>query len=106
LKAKALTRQHNNVATMEQTYEKAARRRRSLLSQLTPEMIQHWRSTAAFPDASKKLTLLGGHPRSGTTLLEKILGAHPSIRAFDESDAFVVEIGDRLFPADPFPPLT
>jgi hypothetical protein len=41
-----------------------------------------------------------------TTLLEQILAAHPSVRAFDESDAFVVEIGDRLFAADPFPPLT
>jgi hypothetical protein len=38
--------------------------------------------------------------------LEQILGAHPSVTAFDESDAFVVEIGDKLFPADPFPPLT
>jgi hypothetical protein len=62
--------------------------------------------SAQVPDNSRKLALLGGHPRSGTTLLEQILGAHPSVRAFDESDAFVVEIGDRLFPADPFPPLT
>ncbi|HEX4119685.1 MAG TPA: sulfotransferase [Verrucomicrobiae bacterium] len=105
LKAKALTRQHNNVAALEQTYDKSARRRRSLLAQLTPEMIRRWRDNTA-PPLSKKLTLLGGHPRSGTTLLEQILAAHPSVAAFDESDAFVVEIGDRLFPADPFPPLT
>jgi hypothetical protein len=106
LQAKALTRQQTNIATLEQTYQKAARRRRSLLAQLTPEMIRRWRSSAPAPAASKKLVLLGGHPRSGTTLLEQILGAHPSVAAFDESDAFVVEIGDRLFPADPFPPLT
>lgn len=106
LKAKALMRQHNNIAALEQTYQKAAHRRRSLLAQLTPEMIRRWRLNAPAPASSKKLALLGGHPRSGTTLLEQILGAHPSITAFDESDAFVVEIGDRLFPADPFPPLT
>jgi tetratricopeptide (TPR) repeat protein len=106
LKAKALTRQHNNVAALEQTYQKAARRRRSLLAQLTPEMIRRWRLNAPAPATSRKLALLGGHPRSGTTLLEQILAAHPFITAFDESDAFVVEIGDRLFPADPFPPLT
>jgi tetratricopeptide (TPR) repeat protein len=106
LKAKALTRQHNNVAALEQTYDKAARRRRSLQSQLTPEMVRRWRSIARDRDDAKKLTLLGGHPRSGTTLLEQILAAHPSVRAFDESDAFVVEIGDKLFAADPFPPLT
>jgi hypothetical protein len=106
LKAKALTRQHNNIAALEQTYQKAAHRRRSLLAQLTPEMMRRWRLNVPAPAISKKLALLGGHPRSGTTLLEQILGAHPSITAFDESDAFVVEIGDRLFPADPFPPLT
>jgi tetratricopeptide (TPR) repeat protein len=106
LKAKALMRQHNNIAAPEQIYDKAARRRRSLLAQLTPEMIRRWRANAPAPGNPRKLALLGGHPRSGTTLLEQILGAHPSIAAFDESDAFVVEIGDRLFPADPFPPLT
>jgi tetratricopeptide (TPR) repeat protein len=106
VKAKALARQQNNVAALEQTYQKAARRRRSFLAQLTPEMIRRWRSAASAPDGSKKLALLGGHPRSGTTLLEQILGAHPSIAAFDESDAFVVEIGDRLFAADPYPPLS
>ncbi len=105
LKAKALTRQHNNVAALEQTYDKAARRRRSLNSQLTPEMIRRWKSTAGAGN-SRTLALLGGHPRSGTNLLEQILSAHPSIRAFDETDSFVVEIGDRLFIADPFPPLT
>ncbi|HUD49674.1 MAG TPA: sulfotransferase [Candidatus Baltobacteraceae bacterium] len=106
LKAKALTRQHNNVPALEQTYEKAARRRRSLLAGLTPDMIRRWRSNVPASASPRKLALLGGHPRSGTTLLEQILGANPSIAAFDESDAFVVEIGDRLFPADPFPPLT
>ena len=29
-------------------------------------------------------TFLGGHPRSGTTLLEQILGAHPDVAGFDE----------------------
>jgi tetratricopeptide (TPR) repeat protein len=105
LKAKSLTRQHNKVEALEQTYDKAARRRRSLLAQLMPEMIRRWRATAASP-VTEKLALLGGHPRSGTTLLEQILAAHPSVAAFDESDAFVVEIGDKLFAADPFPPLT
>jgi tetratricopeptide (TPR) repeat protein len=106
LKAKALMRQHNNVAALEATYQKAARRRRSLLAQLTPEMLRRWRVSAQVSNNTGKLALLGGHPRSGTTLLEQILDAHPSIRAFDESDAFVVEVGDRLFSADPFPPLT
>jgi tetratricopeptide (TPR) repeat protein len=106
LKSKTLARQQSNAAALEQAYQKIARRRRSLLAQLKTEMILGWRFKASTPAAPKKLVLLGGHPRSGTTLLEQILGAHPSIVAFDESDAFVVEIGDRLFTADPFPPLT
>jgi Tfp pilus assembly protein PilF len=35
------------------------------------------------------LAFLGGHPRSGTTLLEKILDAHPEVAALDEPMAFL-----------------
>ena len=35
-----------------------------------------------------QLAFLGGSIRSGTTLLEKIIGAHPSIVGYDESRAF------------------
>jgi tetratricopeptide (TPR) repeat protein len=35
------------------------------------------------------LAFLGGHPRSGTTLLEQILDAHPGVAALDEPEAFL-----------------
>jgi tetratricopeptide (TPR) repeat protein len=35
------------------------------------------------------LAFLGGHPRSGTTLLEQVLDAHPSVAALDEPLAFL-----------------
>jgi tetratricopeptide (TPR) repeat protein len=35
------------------------------------------------------LAFLGGHPRSGTTLLEQILDAHPGVAALDEPAAFL-----------------
>jgi len=38
--------------------------------------------------AAAPLAFLGGHARSGTTLLEKILDAHPAVAAYDESLAF------------------
>jgi hypothetical protein len=42
----------------------------------------------SFPDRKRKevqrLAFLGGHPRSGTTLLEQLLGAHPDIATIDE----------------------
>ena len=106
LKAKAVVRQINNVAALEQTYDKAVRQRRSLLARLTPEMPRRWREEAPSEAFPHKLALLGGHPRSGTTLLEQILGAHPAIRAVDESEAFVTEVGDKLAPPPPFPPLS
>jgi tetratricopeptide (TPR) repeat protein len=46
-----------------------------------------------FPPAKREsippLAFLGGHPRSGTTLLERILDAHPGMAALDEPTAFL-----------------
>ena len=36
-----------------------------------------------------RLAFLGGHPRSGTTLLEQVLDAHPDVAALDEPTAFL-----------------
>lgn len=105
IKAKAIAREINNVTALEQSYDKAVRQRRSLLAQLTPAMIQRWRQDAPAQPMPCPLALLGGHPRSGTTLIEQILGAHPAVRAFDESEAFVGEVGDKLAPPPPAAPL-
>jgi Tfp pilus assembly protein PilF len=40
-------------------------------------------------EAIPPLAFLGGHPRSGTTLLEQILGTHPGVAALDEPGAFL-----------------
>jgi Flp pilus assembly protein TadD len=40
-------------------------------------------------EAIPPLAFLGGHPRSGTTLLEQILDAHPGAAALDEPTAFL-----------------
>lgn len=44
---------------------------------------------AAKREAIPRLAFLGGHPRSGTTLLEQILDAHPEVAALDEPAAFL-----------------
>lgn len=44
---------------------------------------------AAKREAIPPLAFLGGHPRSGTTLLEQILDAHPGVAALDEPVAFL-----------------
>jgi tetratricopeptide (TPR) repeat protein len=106
LKAKTVLRQTHNIPALENSYDKADGQRRALLAQLTTEMILRWRLDSPAEPMRFKLTLLGGHPRSGTTLIEQILGAHPAVRAFDESEAFVGEVGDKLAPPPPAAPLS
>jgi tetratricopeptide (TPR) repeat protein len=77
-------------------YDQWDRWRRELLVSLTPETIKQWRLEGDSSPA--RLAFLGGHPRSGTTLLEQILGAHPDIRAFDEPEAFPQEVLEQLAP--------
>jgi tetratricopeptide (TPR) repeat protein len=96
--SKNLLRQTANVARMEQDYDQADRYRRDLVAAITPHTLHRWRSASPATILSNRLMLLGGHPRSGTTLLEQILGAHPSMVAFDESEAFVQEVWHRLAP--------
>jgi Flp pilus assembly protein TadD len=97
IESKNLLRQTANVTKMEQDYDRADRFRRELLGAITTETVRRWREQLD-PNSVQRLALLGGHPRSGTTLLEQILGAHPSIVAIDESEAFVQEIWHRLAP--------
>ncbi len=98
LEAKKFARLTANTAQLERDYDGADARRRELLASLKPGMIQRWRQEAPAAPHPGRLAFLGGHPRSGTTLLEQILGAHPEVRAFDESDAFVNEIWNPLAP--------
>jgi len=104
--AKAVLRQSANVANLEQTYDHADRRRRKLLAELSPEMIKRWRTEGGRVPKALNLVFLGGHPRSGTTLLEQILGAHPQIAAFDEPTAFSQEIVNKFAPFEGGPALT
>lgn len=59
-----------------------------LASEVTADHFSRWRAGAATATASPRLSLLTGLPRSGTTLLERVLDAHPGIVACDEFDAF------------------
>ena len=103
--AKTQARRMANTARMEQEYDRADRYRRELLAELTPETIQRWRMEGPATPAPRPLAFLGGHPRSGTTLLEQILGAHPDLLAFDESEAFAQEVWHQLAPMSATQPL-
>jgi tetratricopeptide (TPR) repeat protein len=90
--AKAQVRQLTDISLLEQGYDRGDCKRRELLASLTPGVIRQWREEKSAVEAGPQIAFLGGHPRSGTTLMEQILDAHPEIIAFDESVAFGQEI--------------
>lgn len=98
MEAKKLLLAVHPVSRMLQDYDRGVQRRRQLLTALNRETICRWSEQAAPNAGFPQLAFLGGHPRSGTTLLEQILGAHPSLFALDESPAFIEEITDKLAP--------
>jgi tetratricopeptide (TPR) repeat protein len=55
---------------------------------LTAEMLQRWFDCAPALPPPRWLALLGGHPRSGTTLLEQVLDSHPDIISAEETTIF------------------
>src|SRR5262249_23737838 len=92
VESKSQVRTIIDTATLERGYDESDRQRRELLAALTPEMIRRWRQEPAASKERYQVAFLGGHPRSGTTLLEQILDAHPDVTAFDEPVAFSQEI--------------
>jgi tetratricopeptide (TPR) repeat protein len=101
--AKTLRRKMEDTARLDQACEQMDRARREVLAELTPETLRRWREEAAGSPSPHPLALLGGAMRSGTTLIEQILGAHPDILVFDESPAFGKEVMNTLRPPPPAP---
>lgn len=94
--AKSRVRTITDTRLLERAYDEGNRMRRALLEEFTPQTILRWRENSRGLETTPRLAFLGGHPRSGTTLLEQILDAHPSVSAFDEPVAFNQEVTDRL----------
>ena len=71
------------------SYDLGVAERSKLFDSFSTALIEQWQRAADLSsDKEKQMTFLGGHPRSGTTLLERVLDSHPDITAFDEPDAF------------------
>jgi tetratricopeptide (TPR) repeat protein len=98
LEAKDLVRRLGNIDVMLKEYDREAGQYRESTRELPKNILRTW--AREFPErgryATLKLAFLGGHPRSGTTLLEQILGAHPDVAALDESPAFTMTVA-KLF---------
>jgi tetratricopeptide (TPR) repeat protein len=100
--AKRLVRALGNTDAMLKEYDEEARKYRGGTQSLPANILRTW--AKEFPEKSRepipKLAFLGGHPRSGTTLLEQILGAHPEVAALDEPKAFTL-VAANMFNASP-----
>jgi Flp pilus assembly protein TadD len=100
--AKRLVRAVGNTDAMLKEYDEEAGKYRRATQALPTNILRTW--AKEFPERSReaipKLAFLGGHPRSGTTLLEQILGAHPDVAALDEPKAFTM-IAAGMFNSSP-----
>jgi tetratricopeptide (TPR) repeat protein len=89
--AKKIARSRTDARRLEEAYEKEAEIGRRLALDSPNDCLRRW--ARSFPEKKRepipRLAFLGGHPRSGTTLLEEILGAHPAVAALDEPLAFL-----------------
>lgn len=74
---------------------KTARRMEAATAAITPELVHRWRTETADAE-SQRLALLTGFPRSGTTLLEQVLDAHPDLVSSEERDFIGKELMRRL----------
>lgn len=68
---------------------------------LTPEVLQRWYELQGHLKPTARLALLGGHPRSGTTLLEQVLDTHSDIISAEETELFNDDAYVPLFPLHP-----
>jgi Flp pilus assembly protein TadD len=64
------------------------------LPRVTPEAYRQWPATKA-PDSRDSPVFIVGFPRSGTTLLEQMLDAHPGLQSMDENP-FFNRLADKL----------
>lgn len=96
IESKEARRELSKPANIEKTYDVMSQLRSQLLGSLTGETIRRWRDEST--PSPNPLALLAGAPRSGTTLVEQILGAHPEILVFDEPEAFTQELSGTAFP--------
>jgi hypothetical protein len=56
--------------------------------EINADVLSRWSDASTSFEQPRRLALLCGHPRSGTTLLEQVLDAHPEIVSSEETPIF------------------
>lgn len=87
--AKQLAWQQAEVSRLVAEYDAGIPDRQRLLESFSRADIDAWQAEPMeLAGLESRIAFLGGHPRSGTTLLERVLDSHPQLTAFDEPLAF------------------
>ncbi|SPE51736.1 Sulfotransferase [Verrucomicrobia bacterium] len=83
LEVKALQRPHAGpyLATLQHIQNRAKEMERTI----TSAVLDRWRADAARLQPPRRIALLCGHPRSGTTLLEQVLDSHSDVTTAEET---------------------
>ena len=97
LEAKAILRAH--AAPHAATLQHMQNRGKEMERTITGAVLDRWRADAAKLQPLRRIALLCGHPRSGTTLLEQVLDAHSDLISAEETkvmhdDAYLPLIRD------------
>lgn len=77
-----------------QVFEEGADPLRIIRHRLSVEQVKAWKPTQA-PSAEDSPIFVVGFPRSGTTMLETMLDAHPQLTSMDER-AFIQDVVDEM----------
>ncbi len=72
-----------------------------LAKRFSPSKLVEWQRNTDQHGPPRKLALLGGHPRSGTTLLEQVMDSHPGIISAEETENFSIFSFNPLARAQP-----
>jgi len=99
LEAKALLRP--DAAPFLAHLESTRPRMRERQAGFTAEVFQRWRDFGSQLQPARRLALLCGHPRSGTTLLEQVLDSHPDIVSAEETQIFTNDALGSISPSVP-----
>jgi hypothetical protein len=79
-------------------------RLKEMVGLLTPGIFKTWFESSKELQPTIPLALLGGHPRSGTTLLEQVVDTHPEIISAEETEIFLNDASMPIIHG--FPPET
>ena len=100
LEVKAI--QRAQAATLAAPLQQMQKLNQEMAQCITTAILDRWRADAGKLQPPRRIALLAGHPRSGTTLLEQVLDAHSDVISLEETTLIHDEIYRPM--ARDFPP--